>query len=81
MSEIHYRSATELLSLLDRREIGARELLDHFLDRVERHNPALNAIIWRDVQRARAEAASDRAARRARISPLRASGHRKEVRP
>ena len=61
MSEIHYRSATELLSLLDRREIGARELLDHFLDRVERHNPALNAIIWRDVQRARAEAdASDR---------------------
>ena len=30
MSEIHYRSATELKSLLDAREIGARELLDLF---------------------------------------------------
>ena len=61
MSEIHYQSATELMSLLDAREIGARELLDHFLDRVERHNPAINAIIWQDVERARADAdASDR---------------------
>ena len=61
MSEIHYKSATELLSLLQAREIGARELLDHLLDRVERHNPALNAIIWQDTRRARAEAdASDR---------------------
>ena len=61
MSEIHYESATELMSRLDAREIGARELLDHFLDRVERHNPAINAIIWQDADRARAQAdASDR---------------------
>ena len=61
MSEVHYKSATELISLLDAREIGARELLDHFLDRVEQHNPAINAIIWQDAARARAEAdASDR---------------------
>ena len=61
MSEVHYKSATELISLLDEREIGARELLDHFLDRVERHNPAINAIIWQDAARARTEAdASDR---------------------
>ena len=61
MPEIHYMSATRLISLLDAREIGARELLDHCLDRVERHNPALNAIIWQDAGRARAEAdASDR---------------------
>ena len=59
--EVHYKSATELISLLDEREIGARELLDHFLDRVERHNPAINAIIWQDADRARTEAdASDR---------------------
>ena len=56
MSEIHYESATELMSLLNSREIGARELLDHFLSRVEQHNPAINAIIWRDEDRARAEA-------------------------
>ena len=61
MSEIHFESATGLMSLLDAREIGARELLDHFLDRVEQHNPAINAIIWQDADRARAEAdASDR---------------------
>ena len=61
MSEIHYESATRLMSRLDAREIGARELLDHFLDRVERHNPTINAIVWQDAERARAEAdASDR---------------------
>ena len=61
MSEIHYESATGLMSRLDAREIGARELLEHFLDRVERHNQAINAIIWRDADRARTEAdASDR---------------------
>ena len=61
MTEIHYQSATELMARLDAREVGARELLEHFLDRVERHNQAINAIIWRDADRARAEAdASDR---------------------
>ena len=43
------------MSLLEAREVGARELLEHFLDRVERHNQAINAIIWRDADRARAE--------------------------
>ena len=61
MTEIHYQSATELMTRLDAREVGARELLEHFLDRVERHNQAINAIIWQDADRARAEAnASDR---------------------
>ena len=61
MTEIHFESATGLMSRLDAREIGARELLDHFLERVERHNPSINAIIWQDAERARAEAdASDR---------------------
>ncbi len=61
MTEIHFESATRLMSMLDAREIGVRELLDHFLGRVERHNPMINAIIWQDVERARAEAdASDR---------------------
>ncbi len=61
MSDIHYKTATELMALLDAREIGARELLEHFLGRVERHNPAINAIVWQDAGRARAEAdAADR---------------------
>ncbi len=61
MTQMHYQSATELISRLEAREIGARELLDHYLERIERHNPVINAIIWQDVERARADAdASDR---------------------
>lgn len=65
MTELHYKSATELVALLDAREIGARELLDHFAARIDAHNPAINAIVWQDMDRARKEAdASD--ARRAK---------------
>ena len=72
-SKIHFESATRLMSRLDAREIGARELLEHFLGRVERHNPTINAIVWQDADRARAEAdASDRrrAAGAGRPAPL-----------
>src|ERR1019366_9652286 len=42
--------------MLRSREIGSLELMDHYLRRVERLNPALNAIIWMDVEGARARA-------------------------
>ena len=48
--------ATRLASLVRRRKIGCLELLNHFLTRVERFNPALNAIIATDVPRARGRA-------------------------
>lgn len=72
MTETHFKSATELMAMLEAREIGARELLDLYLDRIETHNPAVNAIIWQDAERARAEADSSDA-RRARgesVGPL-----------
>ncbi len=56
MSELHYASATQLVAKIKAREIGCVELLDHFLDRVDRYNPALNAIIWMDPDGARARA-------------------------
>ena len=62
MTELHYRSATDLAALVATKEVGCLELLDHFLARVERHNPALNAIIWLDPSAARARArAADQA--------------------
>ena len=68
-TELAFLSAAELASRLASREISARELLEHHLARVERHNPALNAVIWMDAERARADAdASDR--RRAAGEPL-----------
>lgn len=64
MTEIAFASATELAAKLDAKEVSARELIDLYLDRIEAHNPAINAIIWMDADAAKAEAdASD--ARRA----------------
>jgi amidase len=56
MADLAFRSATALAAALRRREIGCRELLDHYVARVERLNPALNAIVTLDLEAARARA-------------------------
>jgi amidase len=56
MTELAFRSATALGAAIRTREIGCRELLEHYLGRVERHNPTLNAIIVTDFHRARRRA-------------------------
>lgn len=53
---LHFASATELAERIHSKQVGCLELLDHFLDRVARHNPALNAIIWMDTDGARERA-------------------------
>ncbi len=72
MDRLHYKSATELAALIRRKKIGALELLDHFLARVAKYNPKLNAIIWRDEERARQRAkAADAALNKGkRLGPL-----------
>ncbi|WP_119272681.1 amidase [Taklimakanibacter deserti] len=58
---VEFRPALEQARLLRTRKIGARELLDLCWARVEKHNPALNAVIVSDIARARkAAAAADR---------------------
>lgn len=52
-----FTPATELAAAIRRREISPVELLDHCLAEVDRQNPALNAVIWRDDDQARAAAA------------------------
>ena len=56
MSDLHYLTATQLAKKLRDKEISCLELLELYLDRVLRHNPALNAIIVLDEQGARARA-------------------------
>jgi amidase len=48
-----FASATATLRALRARKLGALELLDAQLARVERFNGKLNAIIWTDLERAR----------------------------
>jgi len=50
--ELGLLSASALLGLLDRGEVSSVELLQHHLDRVARLNPALNAVVTLDTDRA-----------------------------
>jgi amidase len=72
MDQLHYKPATELASLIRRRRVSALELLDHFLTRIEKFNPRLNAIIWMDREKARKRAkAADAALKKGkRLGPL-----------
>ncbi|MGE3898992.1 MAG: amidase [Variibacter sp.] len=60
--DIAFWPAKKLAAHLRTRKIGCLELLDHYLDRVERYNPGLNAIVATDIPGARKRAkAADRA--------------------
>ena len=52
MSEPAFASATELARRIDKKEIGCVELLNFYFDRVDRFNPALNAIVVQMRERA-----------------------------
>src|SRR6516225_2231748 len=67
-----FASASELSDEIRDRRVGCRELLDFYLARAERHNPALNAIVvWQvDQARERARAADAALARGECWGPL-----------
>ena len=69
MLPLHFQSATQLARQIAAGTLGARELLEHFLARVDRLNPVINAVIQQDRNRARAQADAADAAR-ARGEPL-----------
>jgi len=56
MLELGFRSATALLRAVRERRISSRELLEHFLDRIDRLNPRLRAVVTLDAERARGRA-------------------------
>jgi amidase len=72
MDQVHYKSAAQLAALIRKKKIGCLELLDHFLARVEKYNPQLNAIIWMNADKARKRAkAADAALKKGkRFGPL-----------
>ena len=56
MSSLTRTPVLELAEALRGRDVSATELLDACLDEVDRLNPDLNAVIWRDDEAARAAA-------------------------
>lgn len=60
---LHFQSATRIAQQIADGSLGAREALEHFLARVDRLNPVLNAVVQQDRERARARADAADAAR------------------
>ncbi len=53
MDEPAFAPATRLAEEIRDRRVGCLELLDHYLARYERHNPALNAVVATQIDKAR----------------------------
>ena len=56
MKDVALEPASELASMIINKKISCRELLDHYLDRVEKYDGDLNAIPVRDFARAQSRA-------------------------
>lgn len=52
----HFASATEIAAAVRARRVSAAEVVQMYLERIARHNPALNAIVTLDEAGARARA-------------------------
>jgi len=62
MHTLPFRSTKQLASQIRRKKIGCLELLDLYLQRIERYISQINAIIFMDVEAARKRAgAADKA--------------------
>ncbi len=61
--DIAFSSAAALAAKLRTGKLSALELLDHYIARIERHDPALNAVVVRDFERAREKARAADSAR------------------
>lgn len=53
----HFTSATELVSAIRNAEITSIDLLNHYLERIQRYNDDINAIVALDIEAARVRAA------------------------
>src|SRR5258708_35278327 len=68
---IGFASATELVQALHARHISSVEILDLYLRRIVYHNPAVNAIVTMDEERARSAAKkADLLRARGEVAPL-----------
>ncbi|MEP4733536.1 amidase family protein, partial [Parvibaculum sp.] len=52
MTELHFRSASDLGRIIRRRELSSVELTGHYISRIEKLDGKTNAVIARDFDRA-----------------------------
>jgi amidase len=71
MADLAFASATSLAAAIRRKRLGCRELLEHFLARIERLNPKLNAVVTLDAEHARRQVTTPTPrSRAAKLGPL-----------
>jgi len=72
MTQLPFRSATELAAAIRGKEISSTELVECYLDRIEALNPGLGAVVAVAAERACSEAgeADRRLARGEEVGPL-----------
>jgi len=72
MKELAFSSARNLAAAIRRRRLKSRDLIESYLARIERFNPAINAVVTLDADgaRRRADQADRRAARDRFLGPL-----------
>lgn len=56
MTDLHFRSAAAIAEAIRRKDVSSLELTDHFIFRIERMDGAINAVVVRDFEGARAAA-------------------------
>ena len=61
-SDLHWESATDLAAAIARRDVSSREVLEHLVDRIERLDGPINAVVRFDLDRATAAATAADAA-------------------
>lgn len=52
MTSLTFDSAIQLAARIKRREISSEELTQHYIDRIERHDSQINAVVVRDFEQA-----------------------------
>ncbi|CAB1061149.1 Amidase family protein SACE_5032 [Olavius sp. associated proteobacterium Delta 1] len=53
MTDLAFQSTTDLANAIKSRKVQSIELLEHYIDRVQRYNPKINAIVATDLDNAR----------------------------
>ena len=55
MTDLGLLSTTEQIELIRKREVTSQELTAHYIDRIERLDHEINAVVTRDFERALSE--------------------------
>ena len=69
MGELAFLSAIEVARRISGRELGSLEAVDYFIERIQRHDARVNAVVVRDFDRAR-DAALDADSTSESLGPL-----------